>query len=224
MKIYLQFKNFLIKFANVNYSIPLLMTHLKNIPPRFIPKIYILMAVVIGIGATSCSTTRHTTKRAEYERSHSNRRDHTKTEKSSEKDKNDLSKHLKGDEKKIIHEAQTWIGTPYKYAHQEKGKASDCSGFVMKVFEEALELKLPRNSAKQAEFCRKIRRRDVKPGDLVFFATGKDPNAVSHVGIMVDETNFLHISSSKGCVLSNIESNYYAQRLLLFGRVPDMKH
>ena len=123
----------------------------------------------------------------------------------------------------IVEEARTWLGTPYKYAKAEKGEGTDCSGMVMKVYEQAAGCKIPRNSAKQAEYCRKVKETEVDTGDLVFFATGSDPEKVSHVGIVVDSDSFIHASSSKGVVISKISNAYFAQRLLMFGRVPGLE-
>ena len=120
----------------------------------------------------------------------------------------------------IIKEAKTWLGTPYVYAAQEKGAGTDCSGMVMQVFLSVVDCRLPRNSAKQAEYCRRIRAEEAIAGDLVFFATGKDPKRVSHVGILVDEDSFIHASSSKGVVVSRLSNQWYAKRLLMYGRVP----
>lgn len=126
-------------------------------------------------------------------------------------------------QKKIIDEAYTWLGTPYKYAASEKGQATDCSGMVMKVYETVTGEKLPRNSAKQAEYCIEKDSDDVATGDLVFFATGKDADKISHVGIIVDSENFIHASSSKGVVVSKFSNNYYKRTFKRFGRVPCME-
>lgn len=123
---------------------------------------------------------------------------------------------------KLVKESKTWLGTPYVYAKAEKGEGTDCSGMVMKVYLEVLDVKIPRNSAKQAEYCQKIKRKDAQPGDLVFFATGKNPERVSHVGILVDDESFIHASSSKGVVISRMDNPWYAKRLLMFGRVPQL--
>lgn len=123
--------------------------------------------------------------------------------------------------KKIIEEAYTWLGTPYSYACAEKGVATDCSGMVLQVYEKIAGIKLPRNSAKQAEFCKSIKKKEVKIGDLVFFATGKDQNKISHVGIMVDDKNFIHASASKGVVVSDMTQPYYVRTFRGFGRVKD---
>ncbi len=123
--------------------------------------------------------------------------------------------------KKIVKEAQGWLGTPYGYGRAEKGVACDCSGMVMSVYEKVTGIKLPRNSAKQQEFCKKLKKKDVKVGDLCFFATGKDPDKVSHVGIMIDEKNFIHASASKGVVVSDITQSYYVKTFKGYGRVSD---
>ena len=129
-------------------------------------------------------------------------------------------KGLKGMEKRIVEEALTWQGTPYKYAASEKGKGTDCSGMVISVYEKIAKKKLPRNSAKQAEFCKKLKKHDVRPGDLVFFATGKDKNKISHVGIMVDDARFVHASTQKGVLISDMETPYYQRTFKMYGRVP----
>ena len=124
----------------------------------------------------------------------------------------------------LLLEADTWIGTPYMYGGEQKGDGADCSGLVMMVYLNALEMKLPRNSAKQAEFCDIIEERDVKIGDLVFFATGRDPEKVSHVGMIVDEEGtFIHASTKRGVCYSKITDAYYAKRFLMYGRVPGLK-
>lgn len=121
--------------------------------------------------------------------------------------------------KQIVDEAYTWLGTPYAYACSEKGVATDCSGMVLQVYEKIVGVKLPRNSAKQAEFCKIIPRKEVVIGDLVFFATGKNEEKISHVGIMIDDKNFIHASASKGVVISDMTQPYYVRTFKGFGRV-----
>ncbi len=130
-------------------------------------------------------------------------------------------KDLKGSDsqKKIAEEAISWVGTPYAYAKCDKKEGTDCSGMVLRVYEDVLGYKLPRNSAKQAEFCEPLKKEEVETGDLVFFATGRDPDKISHVGIMVDDVNFVHASTKKGVVISRIDTPYYIRTFRGFGRV-----
>lgn len=136
------------------------------------------------------------------------------------------SKHSKEDKKdfeigeKIVKEALTWEGTPYKYAGQTKGKGTDCSGLVMSVYQQVANIKLPRNSAQQADFCKEIKGKEVRPGDLVFFATGSNKKKVSHVGVMIDKKRFVHASGSRGVIISDMDTPYYIRCFIKYGRVP----
>lgn len=131
-------------------------------------------------------------------------------------------KTLRGEEKKVVEEAFEWLDTPYVFGRQDKGVATDCSGMVMRVFEKAIGCMLPRNSAKQAEFCEDISHRNVKPGDLVFFITNNG-DRINHVGIMIDRVKFIH-ASTRGVTVSSMESEYYKTHLQRYGRVPCLKH
>lgn len=121
---------------------------------------------------------------------------------------------------RIADECVTWIGTPYGYGCQQKGVATDCSGMVITVYEQIAEVKLPRNSAQQADYCDNLKEKDVKPGDLVFFATGNDKKKVSHVGVMIDKEKFVHASGSKGVIMSEMTTPYYIRTFIKYGRVP----
>lgn len=164
---------------------------------------YIICFLIVGLLFPSCSSQKKTLK--------------------SESNTGVVSvKKLKQDSEhgRLVAEAKTWLGTPYAYARADKGIGTDCSGMVLKVYESITGCKLPRNSAKQAEFCEKISPSNIRQGDLVFFATGKDPHRVSHVGIMLDSDNFIHASSTKGVVISKVSSPYYTRTFIMFGRVP----
>lgn len=125
-------------------------------------------------------------------------------------------------DKRLITEAESWLGTPYKYAAQDKGSGTDCSGLVMQIYDAAYGVKLPRNSVKQAEYCVPVKEKDVKTGDLVFFSIGQKNGKVSHVGIMLDRESFIHASTSKGVVISKMTNSYYIRHFKMYGRVPAM--
>ena len=136
------------------------------------------------------------------------------------KEKDDTIEAIKNRGVKIAAEALTWKGTPYGFGKSDKGKATDCSGLVIVVFQEIAEIKLPRNSSQQADFCEELKEKDVMAGDLVFFATGKDKNQISHVGVMIDKKNFVHASASKGVIISDMDTPYYIRTFKKYGRVP----
>ncbi len=184
---------------------------------RKIHYIIILFSIALSvISLSSCHSSKKNKSEfydAQIENHNRHRRDYDKNDKT--------GKGVSAARQKIIKEANTWLGTPYGYGKAEKGIACDCSGMVMSVYQKVTGIKLPRNSAKQSEFCKRLKKKDVLPADLCFFATGKDPDKVSHVGIMLDDKKFIHASSSKGVVISDITQPYYVRTFICFGRVPD---
>ena len=121
------------------------------------------------------------------------------------------TKNLKSDERKLVEEAMTWLGTPYRYGGQDYS-GTDCSGLTMKVYHKALGIKIPRNSAEQQRFCKTINRKSLNAGDLLFFCTGRDKTRVSHVGLYIGDGRFIHSSASRGVIISHIDERYYATK------------
>ena len=122
--------------------------------------------------------------------------------------------------KDLEREARTWLGTKYKYAGDSKS-GTDCSGLVMQVFLKVTAIKLPRNSAEQQKFCRSVDRRKLAPGDLVFFSSSRN-GRVSHVGLYIGGGDFIHASTSRGVIVSNLSEKYYTDHYHSGGRVPDI--
>lgn len=104
----------------------------------------------------------------------------------------------------------SFLGTPYVWGGRTR-RGTDCSGFTQSVFAE-LGIELPRNSRSQWQTGREVKYGQLREGDLVFFRT--IANRISHVGIMTQPARheFVHASSSRGVVRSNLESKYYKQR------------
>jgi cell wall-associated NlpC family hydrolase len=117
---------------------------------------------------------------------------------------------------KVIFTARTFIGTPYKYGGTTRS-GMDCSGLLLNSFK-AVEFNLPRSSEAQSHVGKEIKRmNDLEPGDLVFFATGKKKNEITHVGLVTDvkakdNIKFIHSSSSLGVVETNLYAEYYQKR------------
>jgi probable lipoprotein NlpC len=106
---------------------------------------------------------------------------------------------------KLIAQYHSWKGTPHRWGGMSK-QGIDCSGLVQLTFQQKFALILPRTTAEQVKMGQRIRRSELRPGDLVFFKTGMN---VRHVGMMVDSMKFLHASSSRGVLLSRMDNLYW---------------
>ena len=100
-----------------------------------------------------------------------------------------------------------WKMVKYRAGGLSKGGV-DCSGFVYLTFDARLGIKLPRSTDEQVNAGATIAVRDLAPGDLVFFKTGKN---VRHVGIYLEEGKFLHASTEKGVMISKLDDEYWAR-------------
>lgn len=118
----------------------------------------------------------------------------------------------------LLDEADSWRGTPYLWGGNTR-EGVDCSGFVLQVFKASAGIPLPRVSGQQYEYCQPIDKGKLEPGDLVFFATSSKHNGVSHVGIYIGNGFMIHSSSSKGVIVSDLNSNYYSSHYYGGGRV-----
>ncbi|USG64764.1 NlpC/P60 family protein [Brevibacillus ruminantium] len=96
-------------------------------------------------------------------------------------------------------------GVPYKSSGTTK-KGFDCSGFTRYVFD-ALGIDLPHSSASQFTVGQPVNRKDLQPGDLVFFKT--NGRSISHVGIYIGNDTFVHSESGRGVVNTKLSDPYY---------------
>lgn len=121
---------------------------------------------------------------------------------------------------KIIEEALTHIGKPYKWATRGP-KTFDCSGFVYYVFKQ-LDIILSPGSRHLFTLGEHVSKSEAKPCDLIFFTGPKSGKKVGHVGIVYDndgeQLSFIHASSS-GVRISKLSDGYYTKRFVGIKRV-----
>ena len=122
----------------------------------------------------------------------------------------------------VIGNARTYIGTPYKWGGNDK-RGIDCSGLLVRSFE-SVGMKLPRTTSLQIDLGKKVSLKKSKEGDLVFFAFGKSKRKVTHVGLVSNrksnsDIKFIHASSSKGVIETQLIRDYYLNRIRKIKRV-----
>lgn len=103
----------------------------------------------------------------------------------------------------LVAYAQQFLGNPYVYGGTSLTKGADCSGFVMSVFSH-FGISTGRSSRDQAARGKTIPVSEVKPGDLLFYASG---SYINHVGIYVGNGKVIH-SSTPATGICYAPSNY----------------
>lgn len=107
--------------------------------------------------------------------------------------------------------AMSLYDTPYQYGGKSHINGFDCSGFVQYVYQNSVGVQLPRTSSEMSRVGIPLEASQLKPGDLVFFNTTRNPN--SHVGIFVGENRFVHApKSGKAIMLASLSDKYWSSR------------
>ncbi len=115
----------------------------------------------------------------------------------------------------IVKTASIYRGVPYRFGGVDNN-GFDCSGYTMTVFAKH-NITLPRLADVQFKEGIFVLKKDLQPGDLVFFTTYE--KGASHVGIYAGSGRFWHASSSKGVMLSALDEEYWKKRYIGSRRV-----
>jgi len=117
-----------------------------------------------------------------------------------------------GDGYAIAGSALSFRGVPYRNGGSDPSSGFDCSGLVQYVFAQ-YGLSLPREVREIYREGKSVDRGRLEPGDLVFFSTTSP--GVSHVGIALGGSQFVHAPSRSGVVrVEEISSEYWARRFV----------
>lgn len=113
---------------------------------------------------------------------------------------------------RIVQAGLDKIGTPYSWGGDDPVDGFDCSGLALFVFRETAGIDLPRTSRAQRQSGNNVNRRQLRPGDLVFFATNRR-GVTSHVGIYIGQNQFVHAPSRGAKVrVDKLDNGYWSKR------------
>lgn len=109
------------------------------------------------------------------------------------------------------------VGKPYRFGGATPSRGFDCSGLVQYSYAHA-GLKLPHNTDAQWRLSKRIRKSELRRGDLIFFNEKGGPN--SHVGIYLGDGTFVHApSSGKKVRRDRLDTPYWSQHLSELRRI-----
>ncbi|MEQ9309592.1 MAG: NlpC/P60 family protein [Balneolaceae bacterium] len=108
-----------------------------------------------------------------------------------------------------------WKGVPYVLGGTGYNGV-DCSSFMQIVFADYFEIELPRNTREQMKEGSSVKKNKIQLGDMIFFKTGRNSY---HVGVMINNEQFLHASTSSGVMISGIQERYWANAYLTTRRI-----
>lgn len=109
-----------------------------------------------------------------------------------------------------------WWRTPYRYGGSTK-RGVDCSAFTGKLAKEVYDVNLPRTASEQYKKTFRVKKSELKDGDLVFFRN--NIKSGWHVGVYLSDGWFVHSKSRTGVTFSNINEGYYRKVFYGAGRI-----
>ena len=121
--------------------------------------------------------------------------------------------------RKMITEAEKYLGYPYVWGGSSPSTSFDCSGFVSWVINHCGNgWNVGRQTANGLMGkCDIIPKSEAKPGDLIFFQKTYNTSGASHVGIYVGNGMMIHCGNPIS--YASIETNYWRQHYYCMGRV-----
>lgn len=120
--------------------------------------------------------------------------------------------------RKLITEAEKYLGYPYVWGGSNPSTSFDCSGFVCWVFKNSGVYPLHRTTAQGIyDQCAPVRPVDAKPGDIIFFKGTYNTSEVSHVGIYVGNGMMIHCGNP--IQYASVNSSYWTQHFYTYGRL-----
>lgn len=123
-------------------------------------------------------------------------------------------------QKEIIEKGSRLVGTPYRYGGTTPS-GFDCSGLVNYLYKSHIP-SLPRTASDMSDSGISVPLSEIYMGDLVFYATGANPDEITHVGIYIGQNTLIQSVSAgpeRGVILTDLDENYWKNRFKWVKRI-----
>lgn len=114
---------------------------------------------------------------------------------------------MSNEQKAVVSYALKYVGNRYRYGGSSLTKGTDCSGFTMAVYKK-FGYDLYHNAYRQLKDTKKVKMKNIRPGDLIFY--GRSKKSCSHVALYIGNDKVVHASTeSTGIVVSDYDYRKY---------------
>ncbi|TDH26865.1 NlpC/P60 family protein [Segetibacter sp. 3557_3] len=115
----------------------------------------------------------------------------------------------------LLNLIEEWWGTKYCIGGSSR-ECLDCSAFTQMITSNVYRATLPRTAQDQYNSCEKVLPEELQEGNLVFFHTsGRE---ISHVGVYLANNKFVHVSTSQGVMINDLNDRYWKDKFRGAGR------
>jgi cell wall-associated NlpC family hydrolase len=208
----------------------------NNSNKKSVPIVLSSLMILLCFGLTSCGSSRPsviTTKKeaAEAPRASAYKSSKTYRSETVTKEIEETEEEVESNDKpyaestpfidQVVENAMRYKGVKYRYGGTTT-KGMDCSGLICTAFEEAGK-SMPRTSRSMYAKADELDLDQVRKGDFLFFATGKNKRQVNHVALITNvtpgEIEFIHSTTSRGVMTSTLNEAYWIDAFLRAGRI-----
>ena len=92
----------------------------------------------------------------------------------------------------LVNYALQFVGGPYRYGGNDPRTGVDCSGFTRYVMQHGAGVSIARSSTAQSNQGRAVSAEEMRPGDLIFYGSGR---SINHVGLYIGDGQIVHAST-----------------------------
>lgn len=119
---------------------------------------------------------------------------------------------------KLFSFSEDWYGVPYRYGGCDKSGV-DCSCFANVLYQQVYSKSIARSANDIFKNCDQLSLDELQQGDFLFFKIGGSGASITHIGIFLKGTYFIHSSSSRGVILNSLDEAYYKKYFFCAGKL-----